>query len=240
MSTPVYLSVRHLPAPLRRVLGTLRMVLAGMMVGHLLSAPSQADPAPVWPDALAPERKALLQKALDFLKQNPSVPYVTGGADAKGMDCSGATTFLLKLAGGDPPRSAHGQYLWLKKLGHLTDVPTTARTPEAPVFATLQPGDLIFWAHDGPDAPAEIHASHVHLYLGREKDGHAIMIGSSEGRSYHGTKLNGFGITDFHVPRAGSPTRIVAFGPPPPAPRPNTSTKKSPDKKAKLGKETPR
>jgi hypothetical protein len=56
----------------------------------------------------------------------------------------------------------------------------------------------------------------VHLYLGKEADGHAIMIGSSEGRSYRHHKINGFGIPDFHVPTGGAATRIVARGPPPP------------------------
>jgi hypothetical protein len=41
------------------------------------------------------------------------------------------------------------------------------------------------------------------------------MIGSSEGRSYRHHKINGFGITDFHVSPAGSPTRIIGYGPPP-------------------------
>jgi hypothetical protein len=61
-----------------------------------------------------------------------------------------------------------------------------------------------------------LHASHVHLYLGKEADGHAIMIGSSERRSYRHHKIDGFGITDYHVPATGSKTRIIAYGPPPP------------------------
>ena len=76
-----------------------------------------------------------------------------------------------------------------------------------------------------------------HMDPGKEKDGHAIMTGSSEGRSHRGTKINGFGITDFRLPKAGSPTRTVGFGPPPPALLPSASDKKSPDKKAKPGKE---
>jgi len=218
---------------------TFRLILSGVAGSLLLSATALAGPVPVWPDALAPERKELLEKALGFLKQYPSVPYQHGGADSKGMDCSGAIPYMLKLDGGDPPRSADAQFLWLRKLRRLTPVSTAARTPEDPVFASLQPGDLIFWAHEGAATSDEIHASHVHLYLGREKDDHAIMIGSSEGRSYRGKKLSGFGITDFLVPKPGSPTRIVGYGPPPPLPPPtNTAIRapkgKSPPAKSKL------
>jgi cell wall-associated NlpC family hydrolase len=170
---------------------------------------------PAWHDDLAQDRRALLERSLAFLKENPAVPYKLGSADATGMDCSGAIFFLLKQAGQEPPRSAHEQYLWLKKLGRFTEVPTDARDATHPAFAALQPGDLVFWAHDVPDAPDPPHASHVHLYLGKEADGHAIMIGSSEGRSYRHHKINGFGITDFHISPAGSPTRIIGYGPPP-------------------------
>lgn len=104
----------------------------------------------------------------------------------------------------------------MKKLGRLTEVPVSARTRKDPAYAALLPGDLVFYAHDLTDRAAELHASHVHIYLGKEADGHAIMIGSSEGRSYRGTKIYGFGITDYKVPKAGSATRIIAYGPPPP------------------------
>jgi cell wall-associated NlpC family hydrolase len=177
---------------------------------------------PVWPEDLAKDRRALLESAMAFHKAHPVVPYKLGSADATGMDCSGAIFFLLNQAGQEPPRSAHEQYLWLKKLGRFTEVPTTARSADDPAFAALQPGDLVFWAHDGPDAPDPPHASHVHLYLGKEADGHAIMIGSSEGRSYRHHKINGFGITDFHISPVGAPTRIIGYGPPP-FPLPTTS-----------------
>jgi cell wall-associated NlpC family hydrolase len=174
----------------------------------------RAEIAPVWPDDLAPARRTLLTRALAALERNPTEPYRNGGADPAGMDCSGAVLFLLKQVGIDAPRSADAQLEWLKSAGRLTLVPTSARTLEAPAFAALQPGDLIFWA---PDGPAPARASHVHLYLGREADGHAVMIGSSDGRSYRGKKLSGFGIVDFRIPQAGAPTRIIAFGTPFPA-----------------------
>ena len=209
--------LRHLRM---RGFSSILLVMLNTTFSLLLSTPSKAGPVPVWPESLAVERKHLLEKALLFLKYHPSVPYLYGGADAKGMDCSGAISYLLKLVDVDPPRSAHEQFLWLRKLERLTLVPSTARTLEDPVFAALQPGDLIFWAHEGAATSSGIHASHVQLYLGKEKDGHAIMTGSSDGRSYRGKKISGFGITDFLVPKAGSPTRIVGFGPSPPIPPP--------------------
>lgn len=170
----------------------------------------------VLPADLAAPRRELIGRSMVFLKEHPEVPYLEGGADVAGMDCSGAITRLLKLVDIEPPRSAHGQYEWLRKSGRLTLVPATARSAEDPVFRTLQPGDLIFWAHDKPEE--KFRVSHVHMYLGEEKDGHAVMIGSSDGRSYRGKKIRGFGIVDYHVPKDGSSTRIVAFGSPLPAP----------------------
>lgn len=169
-----------------------------------------------WPADLAPVRKDVLTKALVFLKAHPSIPYRHGGADEQGMDCSGAIVWLLQYAGIVPPRTAHGQYEWLKKQGVLTLVPDSARQSDDPVFASLQPGDLIFWAHDGAQAESPFRVSHVHMYLGKEKDGHPVMIGSSDGRGYRGQRKSGFGIVDFHIPKAGSPTRLIGFGPPPP------------------------
>jgi cell wall-associated NlpC family hydrolase len=180
----------------------------------LVLTAGRADVVPVWPDDLAPARRTLLTRALAALEKNPAVPYRNGGADPAGMDCSGAVLFLLKQVGIDAPHGADAQLEWLKSAGRLTLVPASARSADDPAFAALQPGDLVFWA---PDGPAPTRASHVHLYLGREADGHAVMIGSSDGRSYRGKKLNGFGIVDFRVPQVGSPTRIIAFGPPFPA-----------------------
>ena len=174
-----------------------------------------AEVTVVPPADLSVPRRELIGKSLAFLKEHPVVPYVDGGADEKGMDCSGAIVRLLKLVKIEPPRSAQGQYDWLRESGRLTLVPATARTPDDPVFRNLLPGDLVFWAHDQPGEPFRV--SHVQVYLGKEADGHAVMIGSSDGRSYRGKKLSGFGIVDYRVPKAGSATRIAGFGSPFPA-----------------------
>lgn len=167
-----------------------------------------------WPTELAPARKEMLCKGLALLKEHPVIPYVDGGADVSGMDCSGAVTWLLAQADIVPPRTAHGQFAWLQKRKHLVVVPTTVSEMDDPIFATLQPGDLIFWAHNGELAAKELHVSHVHMFLGKEKDGHAVMIGASDGRGYRGKRMTGFGVVDFHVPQEGAPTRIVGFGSP--------------------------
>ena len=188
-----------------------------LLVFSFAAGAPAAEVVPAAPAGMAAPRRELIVKSMAFLKEHPVVPYVEGGAGIDGMDCSGAMVRLLKLVDIEAPRSAHAQYEWLRKSGRLTPVPATARTPEDPVFRTLQPGDLIFWARDGPGAPAEFRVSHVQMFLGREKDGHPVMIGSSDGRSYRGKKISGFGIVDYRVPKVGSATRIVGFGPPFPA-----------------------
>lgn len=175
----------------------------------------KADVALRLPENLSAPRRELISKALEFHRHHPDIPYVEGGADAKGMDCSGAVVSLLKLVNIEPPRTAHGQYEWLKKSGRLTVVPVGEVTADSPVFRPLQPGDLIFWARDKPGETFRV--SHVHMYLGKEPDGHAVMIGSSDGRSYRGKRIRGFGIVDYRVPKPGSATRIVGFGSPLPA-----------------------
>ena len=187
-------------------------VCTGLFSLWFTAVSSMAEVVLVLSADLSAPRRELIGKSLAFLKEHPAVPSVDGGADEKGMDCSGVIVRLLKLVKIEPPRSALGQYDWLRESGGLTLVPATARTPDDPVFRNLLPGDLVFWAHDQPGEPFRV--SHVQVYLGKEADGHAVMIGSSDGRSYRGKKFSGFGIVDYHVPKVGSTTRIVGFGPP--------------------------
>jgi hypothetical protein len=171
----------------------------------------RADQAPpAWPVDPSNDRRALLEPVLAFPKANPAIPCKLGGVDVTGMDFSGAIFYLPEHSGREPPRSARDQYLWLRKLGRLSEVSAAERTAEDPAYAAMRPGDLVFCAHSAPDVPAEIHGSRVHLYPGKEADGRAIMIGSSEGRSYRHHKINGFGITDCPASTARSSTLIVA------------------------------
>jgi cell wall-associated NlpC family hydrolase len=193
---------------------------AGWIFGCLMSVwLAWAGPADIeleWPADLAASRKKVLTKGLELMRLHPEIPYREGGADQAGMDCSGAIVWLLGQADVEVPRTAHGQYEWMQKAGRLTVVPATARQSDSPVFKALLPGDLIFWAADG-EGSGKLRVSHVHMFLGREKDGHAVMIGSSDGRGYRGKRMSGFGIVDFQVPKEGQERRIVGYGSPFPA-----------------------
>lgn len=182
-----------------------------LIAGIFSIAPLRAAPEMDWPKDLAPATKTLLERALKAADDHPRVPYKTGAEDPKdGMDCSGAVTYLLGLSGVTPPRSSAEMHKWLAKTTTFIVVPPDARDIAHPVYQKLRPGDLLFWAH------ADGRVSHVQMYLGLEKsDRRPVMIGASEGRSYRGEKRSGFGIVDFKVPKAGSETRIVGFGPVP-------------------------
>lgn len=164
-----------------------------------------------WPKDLAPATRTLLERSLAAADTHPKVPYKFGAENPKdGMDCSGAVTYLLGLSGISPPRSSAAMHTWLSKTTTFVVVSAEARVVSHAIYKKLRPGDLIFWARDGEAA------SHVQLYLGKEKsDARQIMIGASEGRSYRGQKRSGFGIVDFIVPTAENPKRIIGFGPVP-------------------------
>lgn len=170
------------------------------------------------PANLDPRRKQLISDALDTAREFALDEYIYGSADPTrgGFDCSGSMFFLLKKADIDPPRTSAGQYDWIKDAGKLTTVPAEARDLTHPAFSKLQPGDLIFWS--GTYEPTDGRTNkitHVQMFLGREKDGRAVMIGSTDGRSYRGVPRCGFGVYDLRVPRADSKSRLVGYGTPP-------------------------
>jgi hypothetical protein len=170
-------------------------------------------------DELAPLRRKLIEFGLQSGRNLHIDKYVFGSADPKngGFDCSGATRYMMKSVGLEPPRSSAAQYDWVKKAGTLVDVPPGTTSLDDKVFGRLRPGDLLFWA--GTYHPTDGRANgitHVQIYLGREKkDGRMVMIGSSDGRSYRGRRQCGFGVFDFRLPRPGSKSRFVGFASPP-------------------------
>lgn len=170
-------------------------------------------------DTLPEDRKKLIAGALAVARDSPWLPYFFGGSDPAvgGFDCSGAMYFVMRKAGLEPPRSSAEQFLWLKENSRLTEIPATVTTPDHPTLKILQPGDLLFWG--GTYAPVDgrtVNITHVAMFLGHEKsDGHAVMINATDGRSYRGTKANGFGVYSFYLPKAGGRSVFMGFGTPP-------------------------
>lgn len=168
---------------------------------------------------LPADRQRIISVALAVAKDSPWLPYKFGGSSPAdgGFDCSGAMFFVMGKVDIDPPRSSAEQYLWVKKNGRLHEVSPEVRDPDHPSLQNLHPGDLLFWG--GTYAPTDgraVNITHVALYLGHEKkDGGAVMINATDGRSYHGTRANGYGVYDFRLPKDGNRAVFMGYGTPP-------------------------
>jgi cell wall-associated NlpC family hydrolase len=125
--------------------------------------------------------------------------------------------YVLTQCGLNPPRTAARQYLWLREHQQLRRVAADARATDDPSLSDLRPGDLLFWATGDPaDDAASAKITHVAMYLGRETmDGLQIMINATDGRSYRGTKANGYGVYDFKMPTKDATAKLVGYGTPP-------------------------
>ncbi|MFM2197110.1 MAG: hypothetical protein RLZZ505_542 [Verrucomicrobiota bacterium] len=168
---------------------------------------------------LSGSRKALIEAALEALGEVSGMPYKYGGNGAVdgGFDCSGAVYHVLRKAGLKPPRTSADQFLWVREKSKLHPVPLAARDITHEAFTALQPGDLLFWTGTyEPDDARVVKITHVATFLGYEKiDGRPVMINATDGRSYRGVKVNGYGVCDFQVPKEGSKSRLVGYGAPP-------------------------
>ncbi|MHA6762239.1 C40 family peptidase [Streptacidiphilus sp. PAMC 29251] len=87
--------------------------------------------------------------AVSFARAQLGLPYVWGGAGPDVFDCSGLTMRAWEHAGVELPHFAADQY--------------AQSTPLS--YRRLQPGDLVFWSHDG--TPQDIY--HVAIYLGDDQ-----------------------------------------------------------------------
>jgi cell wall-associated NlpC family hydrolase len=87
-------------------------------------------------------------RALAHARTQLGKPYVWGGADERGFDCSGLVQWAYAAAGARLPRVAEAQY-------HATE---RVRRED------LRPGDLVFFCCD-PGQPG-VAISHVGLYAG--------------------------------------------------------------------------
>lgn len=166
--------------------------------------------------ALDGTRRKIVDEALALAASETWLRYRFGSSmpESGGLDCSGAVYFVLRQAGVQPPRSSAAQFLWVKNRGALKEVPAAISSTGDDALDALQPGDLLFWSGTyEPTAGSEVSASHVQIFLGHEKaTGAPVMAGASEGRTYRGTKREGYGVFDFKLPNAGSKAKFLGYG----------------------------
>ncbi len=154
----------------------------------------------------------LIGDALDLTKRD--LAYTYGSADPAngGMDCSGFIYYVLSENGvKDVPRDSSEQYVWVRKAGNFRAV--LSRHADSFELDALKPGDLLFWSGTYQierDPPV----THTMIYLGREKKtGERIMVGASDGRTYHGRQRYGVSVFDFKLPRPSSPEDDAKLNP---------------------------
>jgi murein DD-endopeptidase len=150
-----------LPVVLDMARGSMQFGLACAVVAVLVQGcsiepykPYQPPPV-VAPPSAAPVASIGNEIALRAISQLGK-PYVWGGADLTGFDCSGLVRFIYDQVGLAVPRTAAEQF--------------SAAKPIA--LARLEPGDLLFFRTQGQQ-----RISHVAIYTGEGRFVHAPRTG---------------------------------------------------------------
>lgn len=115
---------------------------------QLLGVPFHIDPQAVAETAIPLTSDTLRQTLRFFL----NIPYLWGGKNAMGMDCSGFTQVIMSLFGFSLPRNASEQ----AQTGHTLNNLQEAKA-----------GDLVFFNHEDTD-PKQTRISHVGILLDQE------------------------------------------------------------------------
>jgi hypothetical protein len=133
--------------------------------------------------------KKLIELGLELTKQKIAYQYGSSNPGLGGMDCSGTIYYLLtKLGVNSVPRSSNDLYNWVNTKGVLY----TGNQD----LTHLHPGDLLFWTNTY-SAPNNAYITHAMIYIGKNRNGNRIMLGSSNGRTYQGKKIFGVSVFDF-------------------------------------------
>ena len=160
----------------------------------------------------------LIESALALTRLDLTYTYGSADPENGGMDCSGFIYYVLRQNGfDDVPRDASEQYIWVRKAKTFQAVLSTRQ--DSFEFDDLRPGDLLFWTGTY-DVQKDPPITHTMIYLGTEKATHkAVMVGSTDGRSYDGKSRWGVSVFDFKANAHCSPqadpqkkTRAVFVG----------------------------
>lgn len=198
-----------------------------LIAGGLGQSEPKAPAASLTPAALRhfaklpTARQEILTYALGLTERN--LTYTAASADpaAGGMDCSGVIYHVLQKFGySQVPRQSNEMYQWMWEAG-------TFRAFNGKSLATfemkqLAPGDLLFWTNTTSHTDRDPPITHVMMYLGEQvADGHPVMFGSSDGRTYNHVSRWGVSVFDFQLPGESSAARFIGYAHlPPPAKAP--------------------
>lgn len=132
--------------------------------------------------ATVPSAKGKFKQALEQTIKEIGKPYVYGGDEPNGFDCSGLVQFVYNKAGVHLPRTAQEQYNATKRVNEKS----------------LIPGILLFFSETGSTS----NITHVGIYAGEGKmidaphtgaDVRVEKINTKIGSSYGADKLVGYG-----------------------------------------------
>lgn len=152
--------------------------------------------------------------------------YKAGSADPDdgGTDCSGFVYHILQKHGHSAaPRQSNEMYAWTWQARTFRAV--NGLTLGSFELEELRAGDLLFWVNSTKDGKTsrEPPITHVMIYLGkRVSDGHPVVAGASDGRTYDGQRMSGVSVFDFVLPSPERPARFIGYAhlPSPPEAKP--------------------
>ncbi len=156
--------------------------------------------------------QSLVQSAMALTRLELRYMYGSHDPAKGGMDCSGTVYHVLEFQGlKSVPRQSDEMCGWVEKKSQLHLTPT-ATTFDHDEFASLKPGDLLFWTNT-METKRKLPVTHVMIYLGKhKKTGKRIVFGASDGRSFQGERRSGVSVFDFSLPRSESSSKFYGYG----------------------------
>lgn len=151
---------------------------------EVLGVPFRIDSAAVATQPLPLNQQTLMQVTRFML----NTPYLWGGKNALGMDCSGLTQTVMSLFGISLPRNASQQVNGGQEVASLQEA---------------KAGDLVFFDHADPDSKGTLphnstgdtRITHVGLLLDQERVIHCsgrVKIERIDRRGIHSTELQAY------------------------------------------------